>query len=90
MLGIYVELPVFCKLMPHVSKTDRVLQLVQQMGVVRPKDLARHGLAPVYLRRLCARGLLTQAARGLYTAAAGVSGSASGHVRTGDSGGGEV
>ena len=54
--------------MPPISKTDRVLQLIQQMGVVRPKDLARHGMAPVYLRRLCERGLLTQPARGLYTA----------------------
>jgi predicted transcriptional regulator of viral defense system len=55
--------------MPHVAKTDRVLKLVQRMGVVRPKDLARHGIAPVYLRRMCERGLLTQAARGLYPAA---------------------
>ena len=55
--------------MPPISKTDRVLKLVQRMGVVRPKDLASHGIAPVYLRRMCASGLLTQAARGLYTAA---------------------
>ncbi len=55
--------------MPPLSKTDRVLKIVQKMGVVRPKDLASHGIAPVYLRRMCASGLLTQAARGLYTTA---------------------
>ena len=38
------------------------------MGVVRPKDLAGHGIAPIYLSRLCQRGMLTKVARGLYTA----------------------
>ncbi len=55
--------------MLHISNSDLVLQLVKRMGVVRPKDLACHCLSPVYLHRLCARGLLTQTARGLYTAA---------------------
>ena len=59
----------FHKLMPHVTRIDQVSQLVQRMGVVRPKDLARQGIAPVYLSRMCQRGLLTQVARGLYTAA---------------------
>jgi predicted transcriptional regulator of viral defense system len=55
--------------MPHVTKTDLVLQHVQRLGVARPKDLARQGIAPVYLSRMCQRGLLTQVARGLYTVA---------------------
>ena len=55
--------------MVKTSNTERVLKLVRQMGVVRPRDLARHGIAPVYLQRLCHRGVLTQAARGVYTSA---------------------
>ena len=49
--------------------TERVLRLVRKMGVVRPKDLARHGIAPEYLRRMRELGMLTQLARGLYSAA---------------------
>jgi predicted transcriptional regulator of viral defense system len=55
--------------MAHVTRTDQVLQLARRLGVVRPKDLARQGIAPVYLSRMCERGLLTQVARGLYIAA---------------------
>ena len=55
--------------MPPDSKTLQVLQIVRKLGVVRPKDLASHGIAPVYLRRMCHSGLLTHVARGLYTAA---------------------
>jgi len=32
-------------------KTKTALKLVEQIGSVRPKDLAGHGIAPVYLRR---------------------------------------
>jgi len=49
-----------------MTKTEQALALVKEIGVVRPKDLAVHGIAPVYLRRLLDRGLVTQAARGVY------------------------
>lgn len=39
------------------------------MGVVRPRDLASHGITPEHLRRLYQRGLVQQPARGLYRAA---------------------
>ncbi len=55
--------------MARISKIEQVLNLVRQAGVVRPKDLTRHGIAPTYLQRLRERGLLTQAGRGLYTVA---------------------
>ena len=42
------------------------MKLVEEIGVVRPKDLARHGIAPVYLRRLLDQGLIVQSARGVY------------------------
>lgn len=50
----------------NMTKNEQALRLVKQMGVVRPKDLAPHGIAPVYLRRLAKTGELVQSARGLY------------------------
>jgi predicted transcriptional regulator of viral defense system len=55
--------------MPASTKIERALTLVRKMGVVRPRDLVPHGIPPEYLRRLYARGLLDQPARGLYRAA---------------------
>ena len=52
-----------------MTKTEAALKLVKEIGVVRPKDLARHGIAPVYLRRLLDQGLLVQSARGIYSLA---------------------
>ena len=34
-----------------MTKTEAALKLVEQIGGVRAKDLAGHGIAPVYLRR---------------------------------------
>lgn len=51
------------------TKTERTLELVKQMGLVRPKDLSRHGIPPIYLRRLVQRGQLFQSARGVYAVA---------------------
>ncbi len=55
--------------MDEQSKSDRILQLVRQLGVLRPKDLAPHGIQAEYLRRLCDRGLLQKLGRGSYVAA---------------------
>jgi len=52
--------------MAKMTKTEQALKLVKRIGVVRPKDLAPHGIAPVYLRRLARTGELVQSARGLY------------------------
>jgi len=48
------------------SHTDRLLQLVQQKGLLRPSDLAGLGIPRVYLTRLTAAGRLEKAGRGLY------------------------
>ena len=45
---------------------DRLLQLAQQKGLLRPNDLATLGIPRVYLTRLTASGKLTKAGRGLY------------------------
>jgi predicted transcriptional regulator of viral defense system len=43
-----------------------VLNLARQHGVLRPRDLATHGIAREHLRRLEQRGLLDRVGRGLY------------------------
>ena len=55
--------------MDEPSKSERILALVQQLGVLRPKDLAPHGIQAEYLRRLCDRGLLKKLGRGSYVPA---------------------
>lgn len=50
-----------------MTKAEQALRLVKEIGgVVRPKDLSSHGIAPMYLRRLVDQGRLVQSARGLY------------------------
>ncbi len=48
------------------SKSQEVIELVRQAGILRPRDLQRHGIAREYLRRLHRQGLLERPARGLY------------------------
>lgn len=52
--------------MQKTTKIKEALDLIRQMGVVRPRDLVSHGIPPEYLRRLHARGLVSQFARGVY------------------------
>jgi len=51
------------------SKKQRVLELVRDRGVLRPRDLDSVGIPREYLRRLCNEGLLERPGRGLYVAA---------------------
>lgn len=46
---------------------QKVLRLVRESGVLRPRDLDRHGLARTYLQRLHEAGELERIGRGLYT-----------------------
>jgi predicted transcriptional regulator of viral defense system len=48
---------------------DQVLALARRKGLLRVRDLAPHGLHAETLRRLCGRGLLMRASRGLYVLA---------------------
>jgi len=53
--------------MTAMTKADQALRLVKEIGgPVRPRDLARHGIAATYLHRLVQQGRLVQSARGLY------------------------
>jgi predicted transcriptional regulator of viral defense system len=45
---------------------DRLLALLARQGVLRPRDLAAHGIPPVYLQRLARAGRVERIGRGLY------------------------
>ncbi|MBI2080332.1 MAG: type IV toxin-antitoxin system AbiEi family antitoxin domain-containing protein, partial [candidate division NC10 bacterium] len=49
------------------SNTQRALELVRQAGVLRPRDLDRHGIQREHLQRLLRRGQVERVGRGLYT-----------------------
>ena len=47
----------------------RALRLIESLGLARPRDLERHGIARALLSRLVKEGLVIRQARGIYTAA---------------------
>lgn len=49
------------------SRIEEVLKLVEEAGVLRPRDLRDHGIAATYLYRLLQRGLVQRVGWGLYT-----------------------
>jgi predicted transcriptional regulator of viral defense system len=51
------------------TQIDRVLALVRRRGVLRPRDLARHGIPREHLVRLHRQGLLERPSRGIYVLA---------------------
>lgn len=56
--------------MDEPSKSQRIIQLASQLGVLRPRDLAPLGIQAEYLRRLCDRGEIRKLGRGSYVLAA--------------------
>lgn len=50
------------------TQTNRLLNLAQQKGILRPRDLDEYEIPRYYLHRLWQRGLLERVARGLYRA----------------------
>jgi predicted transcriptional regulator of viral defense system len=55
--------------MAHRTKTEKLVELLEQQHIIRPQDLARARIPRNYLTRLLARGKLQKLDRGLYTAA---------------------
>jgi predicted transcriptional regulator of viral defense system len=51
------------------TKSQQLLELVRSRGVVRPRDLDRHGIPRTYLIRLHRRGVLGRPSRGVYVLA---------------------
>ncbi|MCU7816311.1 MAG: type IV toxin-antitoxin system AbiEi family antitoxin domain-containing protein [Candidatus Thiodiazotropha sp. (ex Rostrolucina anterorostrata)] len=52
--------------MTQTTQTDKVLELVQKEGVLRPRDLNPYSIPRIYLSRLHAAGKLQRIGRGLY------------------------
>jgi len=52
-----------------VDHTSRVLELVREAGILRPRDLDAYEIPREYLTRLRNRGLLERTGRGLYVLA---------------------
>lgn len=50
-----------------MSKTQQVLEIARDVGVIRAKDITSHGIHPSALQRLEEQGLLIKSGRGLYT-----------------------
>jgi predicted transcriptional regulator of viral defense system len=50
----------------NTSRNKQILDLAQQVGVLRARDVARAGIPHSYLSRLTQRGQLQQVGRGLY------------------------
>jgi len=48
------------------SKSEQVMELARQRGVLRPRDLQEQAIPREYLRRLTHKGLLEKVGRGLY------------------------
>jgi Transcriptional regulator, AbiEi antitoxin len=58
-LGIYLYLPRFCFIGDMAqTKTEKLVELVQQQHIIRPKDLERARIPRNYLSRLAKRGQL--------------------------------
>jgi predicted transcriptional regulator of viral defense system len=55
-----------------LSKSEKVLKMAQERGILRIRDLTEKKIHPEYLRRLCAQGLLVRTGRGLYTLAGAI------------------
>lgn len=48
------------------SRNEQILKLVQEAGILRPRDLEAYGIPRGYLQRLHDRGLVDRSGRGLY------------------------
>lgn len=51
-----------------VWRNDQILHLVEQLGIVRPAELAARGILRTQLYRLVRKGLVERQARGIYVA----------------------
>ena len=53
--------------MAQLTRTEQVLELAREKGMLRPRDLEAHGIPRVYLQVLYKRGDLLRTGRGIYT-----------------------
>ncbi|MHB0999840.1 MAG: type IV toxin-antitoxin system AbiEi family antitoxin domain-containing protein [Armatimonadota bacterium] len=50
------------------SKSEEAIELIRELGIIRPRDLADHGITRSHLHRLLQRSLIERVGRGLYIA----------------------
>jgi predicted transcriptional regulator of viral defense system len=53
----------------YISISEKIINIAREQGMVRPHDLAAHGIHRMYLQRLYERGELVRLGRGIYTLA---------------------
>jgi predicted transcriptional regulator of viral defense system len=51
------------------SISQKIVEIVKKIGVLRPRDLKTHGIDRKYLNLLCNQGILKRVSRGLYISA---------------------
>ena len=51
----------------RLSKKQQILRLLNERGILRPRDLDKLGIARVYLNKLHKEGIVDRPTRGLYT-----------------------
>jgi len=49
-----------------MDRNRQILEIAEQVGVLRPRDLDAYGIPRIYLSRLCDHGRLQRVGRGLY------------------------
>ncbi len=68
-MSVFVNTPRQFLTFMSATKKQRILQLLTETSVLRPRDLEAIGISGVYLNKLFAEGLLERPSRGLYTLA---------------------
>ena len=53
------------------NKRQQMIELARHVGILRPRDLTRHGLPAEYLHQFTQQGLMQRVGRGLYRLADG-------------------
>ena len=51
---------------PGINQAKKVLHIVKEAGLIRPRDLSARGISPTHLQRLYEQGLLERSGRGIY------------------------
>ena len=62
-----VYLPLNVTMAMKVSRTEKIINLAGETGIIRSRDLDAYGIPREYLRRLCDKGVLERQSRGIHT-----------------------
>jgi len=66
-IGKYIELPsIYNNTSDMTKQKEKVIKLAKKIGIIRPRDILKQGIAAEYLKRLTREGVLEKRGRGLY------------------------